>query len=130
MKILSEKTGKEYASVEDCLIAEEKWEAEQAAKKAAEEKALAEAKAKKEAAAAERKAEAEKVEAARQELIEAQKTYHEKAEAARQELMKKQDAYHDVLSEFCKKYGAYHYTLKPGETFQNIWDSLLNNIWL
>ena len=112
MKILSEKTGKEYASVEDCLIEEEKWEAEQAAKKAAEEKALAEAKAKKEAAAAERKAEAEKVEAARQKLMDAQKEYH------------------DVLSEFCKKYGAYHYTLKPGETFQNIWDSLLNNIWL
>lgn len=112
MKILSEKTGKEYASVEDCLMAEEKWEAEQAAKKAAEEKALAEAKAKKEAAVAERKAEAEKVEAARQELVKAQKNFNE------------------ALNNFCKKYGAYHYTLKSGETFQNIWDSLLNNIWL
>ena len=112
MKILSEKTGKEYASVEDCLMAEEKWEAEQAAKKAAEEKALAEAKAKKEAAVAERKAEAEKVEAARQEVVKAQEHYHE------------------VLSNFCKKYGAYHYTLKPGETFQNIWADLFNNIWL
>lgn len=112
MKILSEKTGKEYASVEDCLMAEEKWEAEQAAKKAAEEKALAEAKAKKEAAAAERKAEADKVEAARQELIEAQKKFS------------------NILTEFCKKYGAYHYTLKPGETFQEIWNDIFNNIWL
>lgn len=130
MKILSEKTGKEYASVEDCLMAEEKWEEEQAAKKAAEEKALAEAKAKKEVAAAERKAEAEKVEAARQELITAQQTYREKVEAAHKELMQKQDAYHEVLSNFCKKYGAYHYTLKPGETFQSIWADLFNNIWL
>lgn len=130
MKILSEKTGKEYASVEDCLMAEEKWEVEQAEKKAAEEKALAEAKAKKETAIAERKAEAEKVEAARQELMAAQKTYREKAEAARQELMKKQDAYHEVLSNFCKKYGAYHYSLKPGETFQSIWADLFNSIWL
>lgn len=112
MKILSEKTGKEYASVEDCLKAEEKWEAEQAAKKAAEEKALAEAKAKKEAAIAERKVEAEKV------------------ETARQELMKAQKAYHEVLSNFCKKYGAYHYSLKPGETFQSIWADLFDNIWL
>jgi membrane protein involved in colicin uptake len=112
MKILSEKTGKEYASVEDCLMAEEKWEAEQAAKKAAEEKALAEAKAKKEAAAAERKAEADKVEAARQELIKAQKNFS------------------DILTEFCKKYGAYHYTLKPGETIQEIWNDIFNNIWL
>ena len=112
MKFLSEKTGKEYASVQECLMAEEEWEAEQAAKKAAEEKALAEAKAKKEVAVAERKAEAEKVETARQELIKAQKNYYE------------------VLGNFCKKYGAYHYTLKSSGTFPDIWDALLNTIWL
>ena len=130
MKILSEKTGKEYASVEDCLMAEEAWETEQAAKKAAEEKAIAEAKAKKEAATAERKAEAEKVEAARQELMTAQKTYREKVEAAHQELVKMQNTYYEILSNFCKKYGAYHYSLKPGETFRDIWADLANSIWL
>ena len=77
MKIYSEKTNKEYASVDECLAAEKEFDEAIAAKKAAEEKALAERKAKQEALVAERKADADEVETARQELIAAQKKYHE-----------------------------------------------------
>ena len=75
MKIMSEKTGKEYASVEACLAAEKEYDDAIAAKKAAEEKALAERKAKNEAMVAERKTAAAKDEEKRQALIEAQKAY-------------------------------------------------------
>ena len=75
MKIYSEKTNKEYASVDECLAAEKEFDEAVAAKKAAEEKALAERKAKQEAIAAERKADADEVEAARQELIAAKKKF-------------------------------------------------------
>ena len=69
MKIYSEKTNKEYASVDECLAAEKEFDEAVAAKKAAEEKALAERKAKQDALAAERKADADEVKAACQELI-------------------------------------------------------------
>ena len=45
MKIYSEKTNREYATVEECLNAEKEYDKAMAEKKAAEEKALAEAKA-------------------------------------------------------------------------------------
>ena len=57
MKIYSEKTNKEYASVDECLAAEKEFDEAVAAKKAAEEKALVERKAKQEALAAERQEE-------------------------------------------------------------------------
>ena len=112
MKIYSEKTNKEYASVDECLAAEKEFDEAIAAKKAAEEKALAERKAKQEALVAERKADADEVETARQELIAAQKKYHE------------------VLAKFCQKHGAYHYTIKPGEEFHDWFSSAFDSFWL
>lgn len=112
MKIYSEKTNKEYASVEDCLAAEKEYDEAIEAKKAAEEKALAERKAKQEIEIAERKADANEVEAARQELIAAQKKYHE------------------TLAKFCQKHGAYHYTIKPGEGIHDLFSSVFDSFWL
>ena len=112
MKIYSEKTNKEYASVEDCLAAEKEYDEAMEAKKAAEEKALAERKAKQETEIAERKADANEVEAARQELIAAQKKYHE------------------TLAKFCQKHGAYHYTIKPGEGIHDLFSSVFDSFWL
>jgi tRNA(Ser,Leu) C12 N-acetylase TAN1 len=112
MKIYSEKTNKEYASVEDCLAAEKEYDEAMEAKKAAEEKALVERKAKQEAEIAERKADADEVEAARQELIAAQKKYHE------------------TLAKFCQKHGAYHYTIKPGEGLHDLFSSVFDSFWL
>lgn len=112
MKIYSEKTNKEYANVEDCLAAEKEYDEAIEAKKAAEEKALAERKAKQEIEIAERKADADEVEAARQELIAAQKKYHE------------------TLAKFCQKHGAYHYTIKPGEGLHDLFSSVFDSFWL
>jgi len=112
MKIMSEKTGKEYSSVELCLAAEKEYDEKVAAakaKKEAEQKALA---VKKEAAIAERKEAASKVEEKRQALIAAQKAYREE------------------LSNFCSKYGAYHYTIKGGdESWFNLFDDFWNRFW-
>ena len=112
MKIYSEKTNKEYTSVEDCLAAEKEYDEAMEAKKAAEEKAFAERKAKQEALAVERKADADEVEAARQELIAAKKKFN------------------DVLAKFCQKHGAYHYTIKPGEEFHDLFSSVFDSFWL
>ena len=112
MKIVSEKTGKEYNSVELCLADEKAYDeriAQEKAKKEAEAKALA---VKKEAAVAERKEAASKVEEKRQALIAAQKAYQEE------------------LTKFCNKYGAYHYTVKNGdESWFNLFDNFFNNFW-
>lgn len=112
MRIISEKTGKEYTSVEECVKAEKAYDEKIAAEKAAKEKALVEQKAKKEALAAERKNAAECVEAKRKALVEAQKTYREE------------------LSNFCKKFGAYHYSVQPGEGVFDFWSSIFDNFWL
>ena len=112
MKIMSEKTGKEYASVEACLAAEKEYDDAIAAKKAAEEKALAERKAKNEKAIAERKEAASKVEEKRKALIEARKAFQEE------------------LSQFCERFGAYHYTIKNGEEpWSNLFDNFFENFW-
>ena len=112
MKILSEKTNKEYASVEECLAAEKEFDEAIAKEKAEKEKALAVRKEKQEKALAERKAAASVVEEKRQALIAAQK------------------AYQDELSKFCSKYGAYHYTIKNGdESWFNMFDNFFNNFW-
>ena len=112
MKIISEKTGKEYPSVEECVKAEKAFEEAEAAKKAKEEKALAEKKAKEEALSVKRKEAADKVEAARKTMIEANK------------------AYRDALASFCADYGSYHFTVKPGEALSDFWSSIWDNFWL
>ncbi len=83
MKYYSEKTKKFYDSAADC----EK-----------EEAAIVKAEAEKTAA---RKADAENVEKARKELDEARKAFHAAYEN-----------YNKTLSDFCKKHGAYHTTVK------------------
>ena len=112
MKIMSEKTGKEYSSVEACLAAEKAYDekiAKEKAEKEAKEKALV---AKKEAAIAERKAAAAKVEEKRKALIEAQKAFREE------------------LTAFCKQFGAYHYTVKGGDdSWFNLFDNFFDNFW-
>lgn len=112
MTIFSEKTGKEYSTVELCL-ADEKAYDERIAKEKAEKEAKAKAIAvKKEAAIAERKEAASKVEEKRQALIAAQKAYQEE------------------LTKFCEKYGAYHYTVKNGdESWFNLFDNFFNSFW-
>jgi hypothetical protein len=113
MKIMSEKTGKEYATVELCLAAEKEYDdkiAAEKAKKEAEEKALT---VKRETAIAERKEAAAKVEEKRQALVAAQKAYKEE------------------LSKFCEKYGAYHYTIKGGdESWFDLFDNFFDHFWL
>ena len=86
MKILSEKTGKEYMTVEDCLAAEKEFD-----------KAVAEEKVRKENLAKERKERAAEVEAAYEAILEAQKAYRAKLDA------------------FVKDYGSFHMTVKTGE---------------
>ena len=113
MKIYSEKTNKEYASVEECLKAEKEFDEKVAAEKAAKEKALAERKAKEEKALATRKADADKVEEAHKKMIEASKAYHEE------------------LAKFCERYGAYHksYHIKPGTDWTSWIDDFFNSFW-
>lgn len=94
MKIYSEKTNKEYATVDECLAAERQYDEAVAKAKAEKEKALAEKKAKEEKLNAERKARAEEVEKAYKAVIEANKTYQE------------------VLRLFVKDYGSFHMTLR------------------
>lgn len=115
MKILSEKTGKEYASVDECIAAEKEYDEAVAAKKAAEEKALAERKAVQEKQIAERKEAAKVVEEKRQALLAAHKDYQEE------------------LKKFCDKYGAYHITLKNGDkSLFELFDDFFNfnHFWL
>ena len=86
MKYFSEITGKVYDTTEALQSAE-------IAVKEAEEKE----KAKKEQAIAERKECAAAVDAARKEMVAAQKKYR------------------DTLEKFCQKYGSYHTTLNVSE---------------
>jgi len=112
MKIYSEKTNKEYATVAECLEAEKAFDEAEAKKKADEEKALAERKAKQEALVAERKADAAEVDAARQELIAARTKFNE------------------VLAKFCKKHGAYHYSFKSGDDFHQLFSDVFDSLLL
>lgn len=86
MKILSEKTNKEYASVEECLAAEEEFD-----------KQVALEKAKKEELTNARKERAKEVEDAYKTILEAQKHYRE------------------LLNAFVKDYGSFHMTLRTGD---------------
>lgn len=86
MKIYSEKTNQEYASVDECLAAEEEFD-----KQAALEKA------KKEELANTRKDRAKEVEDAYLAIIEAQKHFRK------------------LLDAFTKDYGSFHMTVRTGE---------------
>ena len=112
MKIISEKTGKEYGSVEACLAAEKEYDnkiAQAKAKKEEEKKALM---AKKEAEITARKEAASIVEQKRQALVKAEKEFH------------------DELAKFCEKYGAYHYTVKSeDDSWAHLFDNFWNHFW-
>ena len=86
MKILSEKTNKEYASVEECLAAEKEFD-----------KQVALEKAKKDELANIRKDRAKEVEDAYKAILEAKKHYNE------------------LLNNFVKDYGSFHMTLHTGD---------------
>ena len=86
MKYYSEMTKKFYESEADC--------------KQAEEKELA----KKENLANQRKAAAEQIDKLREEYKKAYDAYQDATKA-----------YRDGLSDFCKKYGSYHYTVSGKE---------------
>lgn len=88
MKIISEKTGKEYATVAECQDAEALYDAE-----------IARQEREKARKTEERSARAKEVEAAYKKVIEAQKEYHE------------------LLNKFCQDYGSFHMTLKDGNSF-------------
>lgn len=88
MKIISEKTGKEYATVAECQDAEALYDAEVARKE--KEKARKNE---------ERSARAKEVEDAYKRVLEAQKEYRH------------------LLNTFCKDYGSFHMTLKDGNSF-------------
>ena len=88
MKIISEKTGKEYMTVSECMEAEKAYD-----------EAVALQEQEKARKAEERSARAKEVEAAYQKVIEAQKDYRE------------------LLNLFCKDYGSFHMTLKDGNSF-------------
>jgi len=110
MKILSEKTNKYYATVDECLAAEKAFDEAVAKEKAAKEKALVEQKAKEEKLATERKARATEVEDAYKAVIDADKHYQE------------------LLSAFVKDYGSFHMTfhtgnLNPFNSFTHFFDS-------
>lgn len=100
MRILSEKTGKEYQTVEECVAAEKEFD-----------EAVAAEKARKENLAKERKERANEVEEAYKAVLEAQKAYKAKLDA------------------FVKDYGSFHMTLKTGDLnpFDNF--SHLFNFW-
>lgn len=97
MVIYSEKLNKEFKTVDECVKAEQEYEAKVAAEKAAKEKAIAEAKARQEALVNDRKTRATEVEDAYKAVVEAQKVYREK------------------LNAFVKDYGSFHMTLKTGD---------------
>jgi hypothetical protein len=99
MKILSEKTNKYYATVDECLAAEKAFD-EAAAKKKAEEEKLN----------ATRKERANEVENAYKASIEANKHYRE------------------LLDAFIKDYGSFHMTvhtgnLNPFDSFSHFFDT-------
>ena len=86
MRILSEKTGKEYKTVPECIAAEKEFDEAQA-KEEARKKALSD----------ERKTRAKEVEDALKAVCDAQKAYEEKLDA------------------FVKDYGSFHATIRTGE---------------
>lgn len=104
IKYFSDKTGQYYDSVEAANKAEFALKEKENLEKIRKEREALAAQAKKEKETAERKAMATEVEAARQDMIKAQKSYRDKLEA------------------FCKRWGAYHLTLDKAEDFPTLFD--------
>jgi hypothetical protein len=96
MKIYSEKTNKEYKTVEDCLKAEKEFD-----------EALEAEKAKKQKLSEEKKARAVEVEEAWKAVREANKKYV------------------DLKNKFINDYGAFHMTLKDKDDnlVESLWES-------
>ena len=98
MRILSEKTGKEYDTVPECLAAEKEFDEAQAKEKE-----------RKEALVKERKARAKEVEEALKAVCEAQKVYQDK------------------LNAFLKDYKGFHLTIRDSEKpSTSIFEDLFN----
>ena len=95
MKIISEKTGKTYGSVEECVADEKRFD-EAIVAKENKKKEMAEA----------RKSRAMEVENAYKKVLEAQKEYHDK------------------LNKFIEDYGSFHMTIKDHVPFEDIFDWL------
>lgn len=98
MKYYSEILGRTFTTEKDCLTAEAEYEAKQAQARKEREAAQAKERAIKEQQAAERKQAAAEVDAAFKTLQKARSEYSQK------------------LSDFCKKYGYYHQTLKQNDS--------------
>ena len=45
-------------------------------------------------------------------------------EQARTEFLKARDIYNKLLSDFCKDYGSYHYSIKTPDSITELFDSL------
>lgn len=108
IKVYSDKTQKFYNSVAEAQEAEFQVKEQENREKILAERKAAELKAKKEKEAAERKEAAAVVEAARKNLVEAQKVYKK------------------AIEDFCGKYGTYHYS-SDGKDFPTLFD-LFNTI--
>lgn len=101
MKIYSEKTNKEYATVDECLAAEKEYD-QLIEKEEARKKELAET----------RKNRALEVEDAYKAVLEAQKVYREKLDA------------------FVTDYGSFHMTVKTGDGYPfNLLNGFFDHIW-
>lgn len=100
MRIISEITGKEYKTVEECEAAEN--EALAAKKRAEEEKAVK---------AKERKARADEVTAAYQAVVEARKHYNE------------------LLNGFIKDYGSFHMSLNGNMPMEELFEQFFKKSW-
>lgn len=104
VKIYSDRTGKFYNTVDEANRAEFELKEKENLEKIAKEKALREEKEKKEALVAERKAMADQVEAARKEMVKAQKAYQE------------------ALNAFVKKYHTYHFSTSDPTDIPTLFD--------
>lgn len=101
MKIISEKTGKTYETVDECLTAEAEYD-----------KTVAEEKAKKQALVDARKERATEVENAYKASVEAKNNYYK------------------VLHNFIKDYGSFHMTFKDENPADDFGLDCLFDFWL
>lgn len=128
MKYYSDLTEEKYETVEELEAAEAAYNEEHSGEKTVEaeqkmteaEKAQAKAEALAEKKRKERAAAAKKIE----EILEAIKYTQRDINDLKRELRKQQRDYEEALSEFCRKYGAYHTTIRePVSTvFDLFWD--------
>lgn len=106
MKYYSEKLNKFYDTADACQKAEFEAKEKENLEKIKKEREATLAKEKKEKEAAERKAAAEKVEAARKAVM-----------TAREACEKAEENLRNELTEFCNKFGTYHFSSDKVEDF-------------